>query len=210
MGTTLLFAELLIIGAEVGLWFFILIYAILGEHLLGFLQTAHDFEWQTLITVILLGIFYVLGIMFDRLADNLFHGWSRILRNKIIPNAKLPLGVMRFELGRDNTSLDRQLEYTRSRIRITRASSLNFVITTILFETLLLTRIQDINTGEVWIYSISILLLGALLSSLAVFSWRRLTIGYLDLVRINYELYETKQKKAIGNAQKSVDEQEQE
>jgi uncharacterized membrane protein YqaE (UPF0057 family) len=111
VNTTLLFAELLVIGFQVSIWFSLLALSIFGYTWLQVFLSSGFANWQALIVVVLLSVVYVLGIVFDRLADFVFSGWDRRIRNQIIPVAPMPVAVMRFELGKDNEYLNRQFEY---------------------------------------------------------------------------------------------------
>ena len=143
MGTTLLFAELLIIGVQVSVWLSLLIVDVWGYKWISALQTIALSDWQTASVVLALSFVYVLGIIFDRVADLLFLGWDKRIRDKIIPNAPLPIAVMRFERDKGNEYLNRQFEYTRSRMRITRASSINFALMTLLSILFAFIHLQD-------------------------------------------------------------------
>jgi hypothetical protein len=126
MNTTLIFAELLIIGLQASIWLFLVVLAIFGTNWIQGLATFGIADWQTVIVVVAISIVYVLGVIVDRLADLVFTRWDIKIREQTYPNAPLTLGVMRFQLGKDNEYLNRQFEYTRSRMRIARASSLIF------------------------------------------------------------------------------------
>jgi len=80
----------------------------------------------------MLSIFYVIGIIIDRVADALFSGWERKLRKIGFPDSPMPIVVLRFELARGNEHLNHQFEYNRTRMRISRASALNFGLATIM------------------------------------------------------------------------------
>lgn len=193
MNTTLLFAELLIIGLQTSLWTFLLVLNVFGNSWFQVLQSTGLYNWQAVIIILLLSIFYVLGIIIDRLADLVFSRWDRRIADKIIPHPPWPISVMRFELGRDNEYLNRQFEYTRSRMRIARASSLNFGASTILVMLLILTRLQSTSATERWEYFIFTSIIGVLLTVAAIYSWHKLTRTYFGLVKANYELYNAKQ-----------------
>ena len=84
MNTTLLFAELLIIGLQSAVWIFILLINVFSIGWVQTLQTSNLTNWQTAILIVLLSIFYVIGVIIDRAADALFSKWekklSRIVR----------------------------------------------------------------------------------------------------------------------------------
>jgi len=194
MSTTLLFAELLIIGLQATIWLSLLIVDIWGYKWLSAFQNIGLSDWQTVIVVLALSFIYVLGIIFDRVADLVFSGWDKRIRDKIIPNAPLPIAVMRFELGKDNEYLNRQFEYTRSRIRIARASAINFTLTTFLAILFILIHLKG-NPAQVG-YLIFLFVLGSFLVGATIYTWHKLERTYFGLVKANYELYLSKPKSA--------------
>jgi hypothetical protein len=183
LNTTLLFAELLIIGLQVGIWFFFLILSIFGVTWIQAAQLAGLSDWQTIIAAVLFSLLYALGIVLDRLADFIFSGWEKRLMRQTFPNSPISIAVMRFELGKENDALNRQFDYNRSRMRIVRASALNFGLTTLFVVTFILTRVSNVAQ---WTYLIPTVLVGLSLMFLAVYSWRKLMRGYLGLMRDIY------------------------
>jgi|YNPNPStandDraft_1061719.scaffolds.fasta_scaffold104357_2 hypothetical protein len=203
MSTTLLFAELLIIGLQATIWLSLIVVNIWGYKWLSALQAVGLSDWQTVIVVLALSFVYVLGIIIDRVADLIFSGWDKRIREKIIPNAPLPIAVMRFELGKDNEYLNRQFEYTRSRMRIARASSVNFSLITLLAIQFVLLHLQG-NPGQIG-YLIFLSVFGSFLVCTTLYSWYKLERTYFGLVRANYELYVSKPKTTPANS-KATDE----
>jgi hypothetical protein len=200
MSTTLLFAELLIIGIQAGLWLFILFLNIVGLTWLQNIQVAVISDWQALIVVFLLSFLYVMGIIVDRVADTFFSKWEYRIAKEGFPERKLPLVVLRFATSRDDEHLNHQYEYNRSRMRITRSSAINFALTTILSLSLIIVHGQNLPNILRWNLGIAIFIFGILLSFLAMYSWRKLMRGYVGMVRDNYlhgvqkELHPTAQK----------------
>jgi hypothetical protein len=190
MNVTLLFAELVIIGIQVSLWLFCLILNIFGYDWLQRLQSLGLNNWQNIIVTFLLSLSYVLGIIFDRLSDRVFSKWEKRVKGEVFP---LPSIAVRFDLGKDNEYLNRQFEYMRSRMRIARASSINFGLTTIFVSLFILTRVQNLSRVEAWTYSSAIILLGALLTSAAIYAFDKSLRGFYRLLKVNYELHESKQ-----------------
>lgn len=186
MNTTLIFAELLIIGLQASIWLFLLILGIFGTNWIQGLVTFGIADWQTVIVVVALSIVYVLGVIVDRLADFVFTGWDKKIRDRTYPNLPLTLGVMRFQLGKDNEYLNRQFEYTRSRMRIARASSLNFLLITVLGGWLIY-HLQFPSTAEKTKFIATLLLVGGSLSGSAIYAWNKLSETYIEQVKGNWE-----------------------
>jgi len=89
MTTVLLFAELLIIGLQVCVWFFLLTLIVFDVNWIQALLSTRLSDWAVIIVAILVSIFYALGIIFDRLADLVFSGWEKRLRKNMTPDHPL-------------------------------------------------------------------------------------------------------------------------
>lgn len=205
MSTTLLFAELLIIGLQVFLWLFLLILNLIGYSWMYNFSAKVLNEWQTPLAILLLSSAYVLGIIFDRLADSLFLKWDVRLKNRILPAYLVPIGVMRFEITKDNPHLNEQFEYTRSRMRIARASGLNFGIITLLAITLINFRPQGLNQFEKIYYTISAMSVGTMLTFSAVYAWHKLMSAYFTFVKANYDHYKQKESPILISRDEGVE-----
>jgi len=183
MNTTLLFAELLIIGLQSAVWIFILLMNVLGTRWVQVIQASNLAAWQTVIVVIALSVFYVIGVIIDRASDALFSKWERSLRRTWFPDPPMPIVVLRFELARGNEHLNHQFEYNRSRMRISRASALNFGLTTLMGVIFILTRAQISSLHATWTLFFTIVVIGAALTLGAAFTWRKLMRGYFGMLK---------------------------
>lgn len=186
MNTTLLFVEILITGLQTSTWIFLFVLSVSGY---GWLQTSQlkDLSnWSTLIMLFVLSFAYALGIVVDRLADAIFHDWNKRIGKQILVDAVRP-STQRFSLGKDNDYLNNQIEYTRSRMRIARASALNYALIAISSAAFVYTQLQFLSTGKKVSYTLAILILGALLSSSSIYAWWKLTKTYYHLIQSNYK-----------------------
>jgi uncharacterized protein YacL len=104
------------------------------------------------------------------------------------------MSVIRFQLGRDNEYLNRHIEYIRSRIRIARASTINFALVTLFVALFIQLRLQQMSPAERWPLFAFELILGIVLVVIATYSWYKLTGGYYYLVKVNSNFLQTKQK----------------
>lgn len=127
MATTQLFVELLIIGIGAGIWFVLLLAAILGYRFDGGIP-----KMDTLLLVVLGGTAYVLGITVDRLARGLFKGVERLLAKNRLSDPELTETRERYILV-NSEPLARQIQYNRSRLRICRSWTLNILLTLLTF-----------------------------------------------------------------------------
>lgn len=144
-------------------------------------------DWQAVILATFLLIAYPFGIIFDRLADSLFVRWDNRIRQKFFSDVNLPFRTMLFEMGKDNDNLHEYFEYSRSRIRITRAASLNFGLTTVFSLALLVVRGQGLTSDSLWYYGFWITIAGSFITLAATYAWYKLTMAYFTLVTKSYE-----------------------
>jgi hypothetical protein len=166
--------------------------AVFGYQWVGGLPFAVLADWQALIAVVVLSFVYVLGILFDRLADRVFQRWDRSIAAKIYPNAPHTFGVMRYLVSKENEYLHHQFEYTRSRLRIARASALNFALTTLLAEVFLVRWLRGEAAFPLLAAFVGVV--GVLLTALAVYTWHKLVRTYFGVIGANYRLQMEKEE----------------
>lgn len=194
MNTTLIFAELLIIGLQTGLWLFFIVANLFGYEWLGKIDLAALANWETTILIIGVSILYMLGIAADRIADLFFAKWEIKIKDKFIPDSPLPpLTVMRFEVSKGNEYLNKHFEYTRSRMRIARASSLNFLLSTILAATSIVFRLDVITYPEKWNLLFVVVIVGFVITVISIYAWHNLTSSYFVYIRNNFRFYMDKE-----------------
>ena len=137
MTTTAIFVELLIIGIQTSLWVVILLFAC-EPRFLAAIDLDRLQNWEGLVTAGAFAICYSLGILIDRLADLFFlisrpskvllkHEWAKKLQSRI--SAKRT-DTTPFELSLKEGTASEYFSYFRARIRITRALTVNALLTT--------------------------------------------------------------------------------
>lgn len=154
MGTTVLYVELIIIGLETALWiaaFLIYVvdiqYVLLIEKFLGIIPAS----------ILLLGILYILGVIADRVADSVFNRTEQEIKDDCELQTKS--GILIWKAS----GQEEYFKFTRSKIRILRASTLNLPLFTF-FTTL---DVSCYCSGQTHLLE-SILILGTIFS---YFSW---------------------------------------
>jgi hypothetical protein len=134
VATTAVFAEILIIGLEAAAWVSLLVLDVFGK---GWIDPEKLKGWETLVTLLIVALAYVLGILIDRAADTFWKQagrlfaplFSKLKRPKTEPDkGKPPFNEMRMTiLARGEAALAAFLEYQRSRLRVARGTVLNLV-----------------------------------------------------------------------------------
>jgi hypothetical protein len=126
MNTTSIFVELVVIGLHTAIW--------VGLIILTF-ASHQNLDPEKLFTLNLalpiLAITYILGILIDRASDMVLAAQDDRLRSQNDFRGLPSFLSMRFYILSKSSDVYEQLEYTRSRLRIARASILNFAFTTV-------------------------------------------------------------------------------
>jgi len=188
MGTTPLYVQFLITGLQASIWICLLFSTFVGVEWIYRVLQSNLYEWQLFLAPIFLSIIYVVGIVVDRLSDLLFTPWSNRLKTLMIPNPPRPISVMRFQIGKDSEALNGQLEYTRSRMRVVRATSVNVALIT-LFAILLVTRTTSIvDVALRRSAALSIFVIGVLFLVTLLYTYYKLMKTTLFLIREHYKL----------------------
>ena len=129
METTTLYVELIIIGAETSAWI-ALIGCIIDDRVTNYVMSLGGLSLDTLL---LLPVFYVIGIIVDRLIKRLSLFEKK--RKKIKENNKLK-DISSYPLWEKNNRID-FYSFTEARIRILRGTVFNLPLITITFVILL-------------------------------------------------------------------------
>jgi hypothetical protein len=188
MNTTMLFAEIIVIGLQSFVWILFLVLSVFGTNWITIISVALK-DWQAFIAIIFVPIIYTLGIIIDRLSDILTDPWNERIKKQIIGNTEYPSTVMRFALGQNNPTLNMQLEYTRTRMRIMRASAINFALTTVFILTYISSRLTGLPSKEEVMYIVFVLIAGILLVVSSLHVWRSLLKDHLGLIKSNYKYF---------------------
>jgi hypothetical protein len=134
MSTTAIFAELLVCGLQTLTWLVLVAVAIVGPGPL-----APLLDVPSLASVFVIGLSYALGVVFDRLWDLILKwtgigGWlsrrARAAAGRIKPGDEYD-AIRRRVYGADAGNAARFVDYNRSRMRIARASTFNFLLITV-------------------------------------------------------------------------------
>jgi hypothetical protein len=127
MNTTNIFVELVVVGFHALIWIALMVVALVGYQ---------NVDLEKLLSVNLalpiLAMTYILGILVDRVADFIFIKQDTKMR-PVDEDTNLPQSFlkMRYYILNKSSDIYAQLEYTRSRLRIARASVFNFALMTI-------------------------------------------------------------------------------
>lgn len=119
MSTTELYFEYIIIGVESLIWIAISFFIIIGESIIDFLRYCVSNLFPSFI---LLAICYILGLVMDRISDQIFEKRKMKIRKKYNIKSKTSLDVW------SKYNQDDFAKFTLSRIRIIRSTILNSLI----------------------------------------------------------------------------------
>lgn len=185
MSTTLLFVELIVIGLQVTLWLALVVLLFFGH---GWLNLSELVKWQTTGTLILLAFAYTIGTLFDRLTNRIFSRLNEGLKTREFPDPPAALVAIRYAVAKENEYLNRLFEYTRSRMRIARATAINAPIISLLLLAYYFIRMNTWTLETKFAIGAFTVIFGLLMAVLAVHAWDKLMTTYIKLVRVNLDL----------------------
>ena len=174
MNTTNIFVELVVIGFHSLFGIGIIVLALAGYR---------NLDTEKLLTINLalpvLALAYILGILIDRVSDRIFISQDYKMRPSGSKEDLPSFLTMRYYILHKSSDIYAQLEYIRSRLRIARASIFNFILLTI--ASLLFVWLQfgkSYPAQHLFIVSIIILIIGAVLTIASYQSWIGLVKSY--------------------------------
>lgn len=156
MVTTAIFAEILIIGLQAGVWLAFLAASIFGTEIVS-IQVLK--EWQNFLILPVIAIVYVLGILIDRIADTTFLKILKVVNRGKEEKHPAKFSKMRLRILMQNDAVAKFIDYERSRLRIARATVFNLffiIITGIVF---LFIRTDFYTSTIAWIAFVGLVLL---------------------------------------------------
>ena len=186
MSTTALFVDLLIIGIQVATWLILLIFTVFGYN---WFSLDYIKERETVIAVVLLPMFYPVGIFIDNLADYILNSWREKIWEKYDSSKKQTVSRLLTTLKDDR--LSDYFDYVRIRIRISRSSALNFTLITILSVIFTLTRLGTVLGDSKWTVVAFELVIGAFFIGLAIYSWFSITDTFYRKLKQGWEMMPT-------------------
>lgn len=170
MGTTSLYVELVIIGLETMMW--ITSFSIYLTDI-RYISLVEKLVEKVPVTVILLGVLYVLGLIIDRIADHVFNEMENRVRRFSGLEAKSSILIWK------KSDQEEYFKFTRSKIRILRASSINLPL-------LSLSVVLNISQYYGWrtLFFWFAMILGGVLSCFSMYGYKLTLKNYYSKARI--------------------------
>ena len=167
MQTTSIYIELVIIGAQVLTWVFT-IFALIDDRIVSALKNGLS---SVPIAIMLLGLCYVVGVVFDRIAEWVFHKPEKKIRRK----QEVPEDIITHHLfvPKDGASFD----YFKSGTRIVRGTILNVLPATIAASIYLIVHHFSIAIA------VAIFISGFLFCALCLVVYHRIVFTYYKRVK---------------------------
>ena len=183
MSSTTLFVEILITGLESVIWIGFLLGCLFGVEWFNFIALSFE-KAQAFTTTLLLGLVYVIGIIFEEVTDALFESWSDKLKASL-NNGDMSRynDIQDFVYSHYAMKTDDQLGYMRSRRRILRASAFNVVmiaVCSIAFIWLRVPTVPDLSKISLTVFIAIVGLVGAWLS---LFTYKRITRDFVHSIQ---------------------------
>jgi len=157
MVTTAVVAEIVVAGLQALTWLALLVLAIFGT---DWVDVAVVSDWVVPITLLMVAAAYMLGVLIDRLADDLaLRGLDRVWPVRPV-DKPADIVRMRMELLAKDDGVARFLDYQRSRMRIARVTLLNLLLLIPSLTAFLVVRVEP----RTWV----VVLVAALILAAAV------------------------------------------
>lgn len=186
MTTTAIIVEILIVGMQAVVWLIFGVFTLFGYE---WVPAVKNFlkGWEGLASIFAIGLCYTLGVFVDRAADCIFlllRPQALLLRSKwIASRAKVAHSDHRMAVLSKEDRASLFLEYIRSRVRIARASVLNFFLITVLSLSFILIRCRPANGSIQWNIVIFMSIAGMTLTFLATLTLAVLEATYEKRLR---------------------------
>jgi hypothetical protein len=130
--------EVVIIGFEVLAWMFLLVISIFGD---AWIQLGFVTQWATQLSFGLLGLAYMLGLIFDKAVSSLPFGWI-VGHGAVAETADSPSPVMkRIEVLAKNPEMYQVIQNHINQHKLVRATVFNFALISLSALLFLFTRI---------------------------------------------------------------------
>jgi len=126
------------------------------------------------VTLVFLALAYTLGLLADRLADALFSPLDHRMRPSVIPEKEAPVWRMRLYLISKGDGLTKFLEFSRTRIRIVRATAFNLLMLLAGMAALWLAGRATFSIADL----LTAFAAGTAGIALSFYAWRRMTKAY--------------------------------
>lgn len=186
MGTTAIFAEILIIGLEALAWVLLAVAAIVGP---GTIDLGFVAENEGLTLLIVVAAAYVLGVMFDRTADSMLRGVDKRVDRKWKRYRVRPeddVNTMRLFLMPPDLGVAPFLEYQRSRVRVARGTVFNLAVLILAANAYVVLNRSMFDRGSLAIALVvgNVIALATLIGSYEVY--RRIAKAWIKMLNTAY------------------------
>jgi hypothetical protein len=181
VGATALFVEVLVVGIGVLACLLAILLTVLGKDLIGVLSSLDG----PVVLLSGLSLSYVLGIIVDRLADQLFQKRAIRMQEQSFAND------VEYETARAAVlrvpAFSARLDYSRSRLRVVRGWSLNGLGLLVSGNLLLLVR-YDAPANRVTAASLSLTVATLVISIGSLFAWQSLAKTQYQQIAKQYRI----------------------
>ncbi len=169
MNTTNLFVELVVIGVGTLMALILVVMSIFGYGWISWKQIT-----SSTMLIPLLSVTYLLGIVIDHIAGQIYASWSKQLRVEQFSDNHEYYKARTYVYQYANEWIISLFLYGKSRLRICRAWSLNCILLAITIPLFVWIRLSEISNNtkiSITIFSVILFTIGAVATSLA---WKKL------------------------------------
>lgn len=202
MSSTTLFVEILITGLESVIWIGFLLGCLFGVEWFNFMALSFE-KAQAFTTTLLLGLVYVIGIIFEEITDALFEPWSDKLKASLNNGDMSRYNeIQDFVYSHYAMKTDDQLGYMRSRRRILRASAFNVVMIAICSIAFIWLRVPTVADSSKTSLTVFIAIVGLVGAWLSLFTYKRITGDFIHSIQGIYRSLMADKKETKSKATK--------
>jgi len=191
MNTTNLFVELIVIGAGAATWVGLLLMSLFGYNWLSLTEIT-----SVIVLIPSISLIYFLGIIVDRLADEIFSKYDKEIRNKYFPDNNIYHEARTYTYTYATDRIINLFEYGKSKMRITRAWSINNLLLAISTSIFVLTRFPSTSLNTRLLITVFATITFAICFLATLIAWKKLTHNDYKRLAETFEFLKYERKKA--------------
>ena len=182
MSTTALIIEYLVIGIQAILWLASIILLFFGSDWFN-IEKIKGFE--TIGSFLILPILYAIGMFIDTVSDRILEAWTLSIKKKCLQDKSH--SVIHLLLKSKDEWLSSYIDYNRGKLRVLRSSALNFLLISTSLPIATGLRLQGLLGNHTRFVVGFEVLLGAALTGLAIWSWKKITYTFYEHMKTAYD-----------------------
>lgn len=179
------FSEILVAGLQGAVWVAFLVATLLGAKWIDGLQLS---EWGIVVGGVGLAFVYGLGVLIDRVADQLFDTRDKKIRDYVTEVEREESALWRLKIMEREENFGTDLAYMRTKVRLSRTMALNSALISVFGLLYAFVRTTAASSGR----GIALLVVGGVFgfgtAVLSLWAWSRATHGQYKQLKQMHEV----------------------